>query len=268
MSLDLPLGKQVETPERYWPEILTAIPRSKGRTALDLEIVPFEGWDRWIAWEFAWYGEVTGRQVGILDILVPSASTNIFESKSLKLYLNSFFHARFENREVMLGELSHRLEAICETPLRIKYRELSETSGDLAVAMPEGNCIDDLAAIAEGMPLSVESRSPGERNLYWSHLFRSLCPVTGQPDWATIMVETRGMALKKEGLLGYLLAFANHQGFHESCVEQIFMDIWRQCQPEQLAVTARFTRRGGIEINPFRASSRQLPERNLRQLRQ
>jgi len=268
MSADLPLGKQVETLRRYWPEILTAIPRAKGREALALADIPFQGWDRWIAWEFAWHGETLGRQVGILDILVPSASVAIFESKSLKLYLNSFFYRSFESLEQMLAELRDRLQTVCETTLQIRYRELSEISGELNVAMPQGSCLDDLSAVAKGASLQVESCASGQRNLYWSHLFRSLCPVTSQPDWATIMVEAQGVALDKAGLLGYLLGFADHEGFHESCVEQIFMDIWRECEPEELAVTARFTRRGGIDINPYRTSSEQLIERNLRQLRQ
>lgn len=268
MASELPLGKQVETPRRYWPEILTAIPRAVGREKLSLENIPFQGWDRWIAWEFAWQSETSGRQVGILDILVPSASNAIFESKSLKLYLNSFFYCSFASLEQMLLELSGRLESICQTTLQVRYRELSETSGDLTVTIPQGVCIDDLSSIAEGCSLQIQSRLAGERNLYWSHLFRSLCPVTGQPDWATVLVETQGVALDKAGLLGYLLGFAEHQGFHESCVEQIFVDIWRECEPEELAVTARFTRRGGIDINPYRTSSEELAEQNRRQLRQ
>lgn len=268
MNTDLPLGKQVETPRRYWPEILTAIPRAQGREALALDEIPFQGWDRWIAWEFAWNGEAEGRQVGILDILVPSASVSIFESKSLKLYLNSFFYRSFDSQQQMLDELSLRLGAICQESLQIRYRKLNEIAGSLGVALPEGDGIDGLSAVAEGASLRVGTQTPGEQHLYWSHLFRSLCPVTGQPDWATIMVETQGVSLDKKGLLGYLMSFAGHQGFHESCVERIFMDIWRECQPDELAVTARFTRRGGIDINPYRTSSQQLGERNLRQLRQ
>lgn len=265
---DLPLGKQVETPKRYWPEILTAIPRAQGREQLSLEEIPFQGWDRWTAWEVAWRGESVGLQVGILDILVPSASAAIFESKSLKLYLNSLFYHQFADLEHLLGELTARLEAVCQTTLQIRYRKLNEVSGSLGVAPPIGICLDDHSADLQSDQLTVASRSSGTRNLYWTHLFRSLCPVTGQPDWASVFVEVQGVALEETGLLGYLLGFADHQGFHESCVERIFMDIWRECEPEELAVTARYTRRGGIDINPYRTSSEALPEQNLRQLRQ
>lgn len=269
MHSELPLGRRIEAPARYWPEALVAIPRQQGRAELNLTELPFQGLDRWLAWEFAWQSEQAGRRVGVLDIAVPANSAAIFESKSLKLYLNSCFYQRFADASALLAELQQRLGDICDAPVSLRYRELGEVSGDLHIKHPQGICLDQLAATSgpPGLP-QIDTPTPEQRTLYWTHLFRSLCPVTGQPDWASIFVEVQGVTLNQQMLLDYLLGYADHQGFHENCVERIFVDIWRQAKPEALAVTARFTRRGGIEINPYRTSSVELPERNWRQLRQ
>ncbi len=267
--VELPLGKQVEAPARYWPEVLVGIPRAEGRRLLDLRAMPLLGWDRWIAWEFAWLNAAGARRVGILDMQVPASSSKIVESKSLKLYLNSCFYRRFASEADVEKDLAAQLSATCGGAVTVRLQPLDAAFASLQPVIPEGRCLDQLADIAE-LPanLQVQSRSPQARGLYYSHLFRSLCPVTGQPDCATVFIECQGIALDESGLLGYLLSFAEHQGFHENCVERIYCEIWQQCAPQGLAVTARFTRRGGIEINPYRCSDTDLVERNIRLVRQ
>ena len=268
-SRDLPLGRAVADPERYWPEVLTAIPRSKGRADLKSVNVQMLGWDRWFAWEFAWQQAGEGLQVGILEIRVPAESSHIFESKSLKLYLNSCFYRRFANREAMLAEVRQRLSTSCAQEVEISYHGLESEADQLQVKKSTGTSLDHLAGKAGWKgKFELESRTNAERKLYRTDLFRSLCPVTGQPDWASVFVEVQGVQPRPSNLLGYLLSYADHQAFHESCVERIFTEIWQHCAPEALAITARFTRRGGIEINPYRTSPPELGEQNLRLLRQ
>lgn len=265
---ELPLGRQVESPREYAPQVLVAVPRNLGRELLGLESwLPFSGVDRWVAWEFAWHDWRGRRRVGILELSVPAESPAIVESKSLKLYLNSCFYHRFGNVESLCEELQESLEEIVGAPLSIEYRDLQRALDDYRVAQPEGRCLDDIEA-AETAQLGVEERHPDLAETCFSHCFRSLCPVTGQPDWASILIDVRGVRLEASGLLAYLLGFAEHQAFHEHCVETIFMDIWKQCQPAELAVGAAFTRRGGIEINPHRTSSSDLGGHRYRLVRQ
>ncbi len=271
---DLPLGRQIEVPARYWPEALVAIPRAQARSQIDLDQIPPHGWDRWIAWELCWRDEQDALQAGVLDIFVPVDSPNIFESKSLKLYFNSLFYKDFISLNVLLVEIQDRLSEIAGAQVKLEYSSLQEAEHRYALASPQGVNLDQWQPLAKDtsvLPVvenSDTAQPDGVSTLYFTHVFRSLCPVTGQPDWASVFVEVTGVRLNEPSLLKYLRSFADHQGFHEQCVERIYAEIWRQCLPQSLAVTARYTRRGGIEINPFRSSSAQLKEQNIRIARQ
>ncbi len=269
MMNELPLGRQVEQPRAYAPELLVAIPRTLGRQAAGIDPDIFVGLDRWRAWEFSWQTRQGQRQVGILDIGVPADSPCMVESKSLKLFLNSCFYQSFADETAVCDEISTRLSALLGAGIEVTYRGLQQHDGFLLPVELPGICLDDLpSSVAfDGQVRALDRRSDAV-SLCHSHLFRSLCPVTGQPDWASVLVEMRGVEPDPGTLLSYLLSYAEHQAFHESCVERIFQDLWQQCGPAGLAVTARFTRRGGIDINPFRASSADMAEQNLRTLRQ
>jgi len=254
------LGRQVAAPERYSPEVLEAIPRAPQRQRLGLgSALPFSGADLWTGWELSWLAPGGKPRVAVVRLVIPADSPAMVESKSLKLYLNSF------NQEVLDDEVVRERIA----------RDVGRCVGDdveVTLALPNdwyqpltalpGLCLDDqdvacshyrpapeLLALAPGA--SQSAQLPGS---WHSHLLRSLCPVTGQPDWATVWIDWHGPRLAPESLLQYLVSFRQHQDFHEHCVERIFADLWQRFRPQRLEVGARYLRRGGLDINPVRAS--------------
>lgn len=253
-----PLGKAVAWPDRYDPALLFPIARADARNALGLreEALPFVGLDLWTAYELSWL-EARGKpRVAIAEFRVPARSPNLVESKSLKLYLNSFAQARMDSPEALQATIARDLSAAAGADVAVTLLPGADV---LPVREPEGECIDDLDLdIADYGPpdsshLRVHEDAVDETLV--SHLFRSNCPVTGQPDWASVQVGYRGARIDREGLLRYLVSFRGHAGFHEQCVERIFVDVMARCRPDALSVYARFTRRGGIDINPWRATA-------------
>ena len=254
-----PLGKPTSYDSGYDPSLLYPIVRQQTREGMGLgQTVPFFGIDIWNAYELSWLNLRGKPQVGILSVTVPADSPNIIESKSFKLYLNSFAQARLAGTEALCELLRADLTAGFGVPVQVSVAAQDAFSA-LKIQELEGLLLDRLDIEAdEYVPnpsflKTKQDESPVEERLV-SHLLKSNCPVTGQPDWASVQIHYVGFPINQEGLLKYLISLRGESGFHEQCVERIFMDILRQCQPTKLAVYARFTRRGGIDINPWRSN--------------
>lgn len=256
MSLnDTPLGKHTDYPQQYAPELLCPIPRRESRLALGIETetLPFFGEDIWNAYEVSWLDQRGKPVVAQATFRVPAESPAIIESKSLKLYLNSLNQTRLESREELHQYLQRDLSGAAGAPVNVI---INDVAAGALTELP-GQCLDSLEIDVEGYEVNpgyLRVSGPEVEEQLHSHLLRSLCPVTGQPDWASIQVAYKGPAIDHAGLLQYLISYRQHQGFHEQCVEQIYMDIRRRCQPQSLMVKARYLRRGGLDINPCRSS--------------
>ena len=266
-----PLGRSTPLPERYDPSLLFPVERADARAAIGVGAsLPFTGHDAWTAWELAWL-DASGRpQVAVGRFEVPAASPRIVESKSVKLYLASLNHERIESREVCAATIARDLSAATGAEVRVALA-LPPAFGGLAREPADGASIDaaPLASIPdEPDPSRLTTTAwDGDETLHTS-LFRSVCPVTGQPDYATVIVRYRGPRIERGPLLAYLAGFRRHPGFHESCVERIFVDLLAACRPNKLAVEARFTRRGGLDINPFRTNETTWRSRSAPDVRQ
>jgi 7-cyano-7-deazaguanine reductase len=250
------LGQNTPVPEKYAPELLFPIARSEGREQLGLSgDLPFQGEDIWHAWELAWLDADGSPRVAVARLAVPADSPWLIESKSLKLYLNSLNNAPFESRASLVQTLETDLGKVAQAPIRVQILDIA--APELAPTDLPGECIDGepLPAIPGAPSAEMLQHAPcqGEQVLH-SHILRSLCPVTAQPDWASLVVWIRGVGIVPSSLLGYLRAFRFHQEFHEQCVERIFCDIQKACQPQALSVQALYTRRGGLDINPWRST--------------
>jgi 7-cyano-7-deazaguanine reductase len=272
----LSLGQATPYPHQYDPSLLFPIPRSENRLKLDItpnQALPFVGVDIWNAFELSWLNKKGKPQITLAEFQVPADSPNMIESKSFKLYLNSFNSARFDDeaevRERLITDLSAAAGSKIATRLHsteaIAKKGMQEMSG---VLMDRLDIEIDPSLSADPALLEVnESFGPIEQCLV-SHLLKSNCPVTGQPDWASIQICYQGRPILEEGLLRYLIGFRQLGEFHEHCVETIFTDIKRQCKPEKLSVYARYTRRGGLDINPYRTSFPGVLPANVRMARQ
>ena len=253
-----PLGHSTQYRDEYDATLLHPMARAEGRAAVGLvEDVAFYGEDQWTAYEFSWLNGRGKPQVAQLSITTPASSTHIIESKSMKLYLNGFSQMAFASEQEVLATLQKDLGAGFASDLALELKPIDKLTefGELT-----GQCLDTLDIDIDGYSYNpdflacIDSHTLGESRLY-SHLFRSLCPVTSQPDWATVIVEYQGRAIDPVGLLKYLVSYRNHQAFHETTIERIYADIWQRCEPQQLSVYGRFLRRGGIDINPYRSSN-------------
>ena len=268
-----PLGKTSAYQTQYAPDLLFPIPRQGKRDELQLTgTLPFFGVDIWNAYEISWLNMRGKPQVAIATITVPADSPNIVESKSFKLYLNSFNQTRLSSSDALLELLREDLAGGFGAPVHIT---LTEPHGFGSVKMGEldGMLLDRLDVEIDNYSPSpallraARDEPPVEEKLL-SHLLKSNCLVTGQPDWASVQIHYVGPQIEQEGLLKYLIGFREHNEFHEQCVERIFTDILRQCEPQKLAVYARYTRRGGLDINPWRSNFSSGRPPNLRTARQ
>ena len=255
-----PLGKNSDNPNQYSPDLLFPISRDENRAKLGIQSqsLPFFGVDIWNAYELSWLNAKDKPQLAIATFMVPANSPNIIESKSWKLYLNSLNNHRFHSNDELIDTLKKDLSKAAGATVTV---QLHSPESQSASGMKElsGKLLDrlDLEINPSQKPTSdLLSCDPSlglvEETLV-THLLRSNCPVTGQPDWASVQINYVGPTINEEGLLRYLIAFREHQEFHEHCVEKIFVDIKNKCRPSKLSVYARYTRRGGIDINPFRA---------------
>lgn len=268
-----PLGKNSDNPSRYSPELLFPISRENNRSTLEIESnsLPFFGVDIWNAYELSWLNKKGKPQIGIATFIVPANSPNIIESKSWKLYLNSLNNHSFDSEEELIKTLSVDLSAVAGAAVSVKitkpdaFHDIKELQGKLLDRLDIDINIDEQPSPAL---LSADHTQPPVEECLVTHLLRSNCPVTGQPDWASVQINYVGPAINEEGLLRYLIAFREHQEFHEHCVEKIFSDIKKICRPSKLSVYARYTRRGGIDINPFRTDYNASWPENIRHARQ
>ena len=254
-----PLGKASSYASNYDPALLFPMPRADKRHELGIDgSLPFFGMDVWNAYEVSWLNLRGKPQVGIVTLLVPADTPAIIESKSLKLYLNALNQSRLAGSEALLELLRADLSAGFGAPIQIKLSG-SDDFGKLKFGELDGLLLDRLDIEVDryepdpSLLQSQQNAVPIEEKLV-SHLLKSNCLVTGQPDWASVQIHYVGAPINQEGLLRYLIGFRFHNEFHEQCVERIFMDVWRHCQPQKLMVLARYTRRGGIDINPWRSN--------------
>ncbi len=256
-------------PTEYDPGLLFPIPRTQGRAPLQLDEghLPFIGHDRWHAYELAWLDGRGKPEVATATFLVPADSPNLVESKSLKLYLNSLNATRFGSAEDVRARIAADVSAAAGAPVEVRFGlpPIAESS--------DGESIDALDVLIDhyGPPdASLLHADPDDRaqETLRSDLLKSNCPVTGQPDWASLHIAYRGPRIDRAGLLRYLVSFRDHAGFHEQCVEQVFRDVMARCAPQALSVEARYTRRGGLDINPWRATPGTAPPPARRDLRQ
>ena len=252
----LPLGRLSEQPEFYDPNVLVGVPRTLARNVESIDASKFEGHDLWNCWEVSWLDLKGKPMTRIGQLIVPANSPNICESKSLKLYLNSFANEEIESEAALIGRVTEDLETVLGMRPRFCLYALDDIR--FMVENPKGVCIDgltvDLAVYEpDALLLQTDPNQVGAEQLH-SHVFRSNCPVTGQPDSATVVIKyTAQERLFPESLLAYLVSYRNHTGFHEACIERIYGDLLRCLNPTELIVWAGFVRRGGLDINPVRS---------------
>ncbi len=267
-----PLGKNTDYAGRYDPEVLFPIPRADKRREIGVaETLPFHGVDIWNAYELSWLDPRGKPQVALAEFRIPASSSHIIESKSFKLYLNGFTQERIENADALATTLLRDLSAAAGAVVSVQLGAVQAAT--LPLAGLDGHLLDtqDIAIDHYGPPLPyfLHAGNPEQpvQETVVSHLLRSNCPVTGQPDWGSVQIAYRGAPIDHAGLLRYLVSFRTHNEFHEQCVERIFVDLMQRCAPQQLSVYARYTRRGGLDINPFRSSVPGVPD-NVRTVRQ
>lgn len=257
MSVELSLlGKETQYPTQYQPEVLFPIARAASREQYaHLEGIR-QGKDWWHIFEISWLNSAGLPQVAIGRLTLPASSPNLIESKSLKLYFNSMNFTQFDSEAAFIETVKRDLSAAAGATVELQLFQID----DLAISKPLGMCIDHLIPnrLSEHPDATLLQSDPTvqdqvEIDLY-SHLLRSNCPVTGQPDWGTVFIRFQGKKPCYTSLLAYIISYRQHNGFHEQCVEQIFADIWQQLKPEKLMVYAAYTRRGGLDINPCRVS--------------
>ncbi|WP_069383875.1 NADPH-dependent 7-cyano-7-deazaguanine reductase QueF [Halomonas caseinilytica] len=269
--VDAPLGRESAYPEQYDAGLLYPIERAVNRAPLGIEedALPFVGEDEWHAFELSWLNARGKPIVAVARFRLPASSPRLIESKSWKLYLNGFNQSRFASTERVVRVLEHDLSEAAGAPVGVEVFGVDDPV--LTPRALPGESIDEQdIEIADYTP-SAEHLTVGEvivEETLHSHLLKSNCPVTGQPDWGSVMIRYRGPKLDREGLLRYLVGYRQHQDFHEHCVEHIFTDLMARARPERLLVLARYVRRGGLDISPWRATPGERPPSPLRLARQ
>lgn len=256
----LPLGKPTSYRDAYDPGLLCPFPRAPKRAELGLgEGLPFAGFDLWNAYELSWLAPGGKPVAAMAEFRFPCVSAALVESKSFKLYLNSFNQTRFDDFTAVAATLERDLSSACGAAVAVRLLPLAAVAGTVIAALP-GRCLDDLDVAIDRYdyaPALLDGAADAGRSVeetLHSHLLKSNCLVTRQPDWASVLIRYRGPRIDPAALLRYLVSYRRHSEFHEQCVERIFTDLLRRCRPEKLTVYARYTRRGGLDINPFRSN--------------
>jgi 7-cyano-7-deazaguanine reductase len=268
---ELPLGKTTTIPERYAPDCLYPIARTDGRETIGLTgALPFRGFDIWNAWELTWLGPGGLPHVAIAEIRVPVESPNIVESKSMKLYLGSFAMSEFETASAVRDAIAADIGACVGAAVDVEIDAVTVSAGRRSHRLPGKNLdrqqIECDSWDVDPAILSADNDSYVSETLN-TDLLRSLCPVTGQPDSGSVLITYEGPRIDRAALLRYIVSYRQHQAFHEACVERMYVDVLQRCKPVGLTVYARYQRRGGIDINPFRSNFESIPQ-NLRLWRQ
>lgn len=268
-----PLGQDTDYPKAFDPSLLFAIPREQARQGIGLSAssAPFVGYDEWTLYELAWRDTEGSPQMAMGLLSVPASSECIVESKSLKLYANSLYYQCFQSDEALVEQIQTDLNAALNTEVQFQLLELDNPHGQPVRGNDDFQSLDHFSVNPSqhaAARLCLSSKSALSDQKYKTNRFRSLCPVTGQPDWASIYISLHANQIDQASLAQYLAGYSEHQGFHENCVERIYLELLEQFQPRHLCVAARYTRRGGIDINPVRASSPDqlwMPARESRQ---
>ena len=264
----LTLGKPTAYHDIYDASLLQAVPRSMNREPLGLypDSLPFQGADIWTLYELSWLNSKGVPQVAIGEVVLDANSQNLIESKSFKLYLNSFNQTKFADWGSVRATLERDLSACAQGDVSVALFRLQEVEGQ-PIGHMAGVCIDEQDITIDDYQFNADylnnaTRSEIVEESLVSHLLKSNCLITNQPDWGSVMIHYRGPRIDREALLRYLVSFRHHNEFHEQCVERIFNDVLRYCKPEQLTVYARYTRRGGLDINPWRTNTPFVPCRS------
>ncbi|MBB1382183.1 NADPH-dependent 7-cyano-7-deazaguanine reductase QueF [Shewanella sp. SR41-2] len=264
----LTLGQATAYQAEYDASLLQGVPRKLNRDAIELSgELPFHGTDIWTGYELSWLNAKGKPVVAILEVQLDINSVNLIESKSFKLYLNSFNQTKFDGVEAVQETLSRDLAACAEGEVTVKVIEPKHFNLERIIDLP-GTCIDDLdieVTEYEFNPDHFIGSTDPDKNVAEtlnSNLLKSNCLITSQPDWGSVMVRYQGPKIDREKLLRYLISFRQHNEFHEQCVERIFVDLKKYCQCTKLTVYARYTRRGGLDINPYRSDFENPPESN------
>ncbi|WP_158967050.1 NADPH-dependent 7-cyano-7-deazaguanine reductase QueF [Paraglaciecola sp. L3A3] len=255
---ELGLGKATEYKEIYSPSLLQAVPRSMNRQEIKLENnhLPFTGCDRWNGYELSWLNAKGKPQVAILRCEIPASSTNLVESKSFKLYLNSFNQSKISSVDEVKSLLIKDLSVCAGETVKVELFSAKDFN-TLHIGQFDGLSIDSLDIEIDNYSLTpaiLSTENIDSEETLTSDLLKSNCLITNQPDWGSVLIRYQGKKINHESLLRYLISFRQHNEFHEQCVERIFCDIMQYCKPNKLTVYARYTRRGGLDINPFRSN--------------
>jgi len=270
----LSLGKNTAYADQYDASLLQPVPRQLARDQIGLladQPLPFCGNDVWHAYELSWLNPKGKPMVALATVTVPFDSPNLIESKSFKLYLNSFNQTRFQDISQLYQTIEHDLSTCAGKAVEVNLHHVNELVAFQPTWLP-GRCLDELDVEInhyeyDASLLKLAAPAAVLEEKLHSHLLKSNCLITSQPDWASVFIHYKGPALDHTSLLRYLISFRQHNEFHEQCVERIYQDIWQLAQPEFLAVYACYTRRGGLDINPLRSSRPYTPP-NIRLTRQ
>ena len=254
------LGKATPYKAEYDPQLLCPFPRKIKRDEIGIgATLPFSGYDIWNAFELSWLNRKGKPVVAIGEFHFPCESPYLIESKSFKLYLNSYNQTCFDDFSQVQQQMVRDLSAVSGAEVTVVLRNRNDFSSEILQEL-SGQCIDDIDIEVDEysfnpafLTAAADQRYLVEEELH-SHLLKSNCLVTNQPDWGSVLIRYRGGKINPEALLRYLISFRQHNEFHEQCVERIFVDVLKYCRPEKLTVYARYTRRGGLDINPFRSN--------------
>ena len=269
----LQLGKKTNYKNKYNPSLLFAISRKEKRKEININTIalPFTGYDLWNCYEVTWLNAAGKPEIALAELIVPCDSPYLIESKSLKLYLVSFSNTKFESKEEVERTIKTDLEKTLCSALKVRLLQINELFIKLLPSFTAKNLDSIKIKCDTYIPnknfLSTEVQLT--RESLCSDLFKSNCPVTNQPDYASILIKYEGQKINHAGLLQYIISYRNQTEFHEQCVERIFIDIKEKCLPNKLTVYARYTRRGGIDISPLRTDDKDFKiNNNIRLLRQ
>lgn len=258
-AADSELGKKTEYDQSYNPNRLYPIPRAGKRRemGIDPNRLPFSGFDCWNHYEVSWLNAKGKPMVATAEIYYDCASPFIVESKSLKLYFNSFNHSKFTSMSEVEKTIINDLKKVVDSEVTVIINQLGHSQSALIYEKFDGECIDDLDIectqyTVDPSYLYINNELVDE--ILYSDLLKSNCLVTNQPDWGSVQIIYKGNKINREGLLQYLVSFRNHNEFHEQCIERIFVDIMTYCKPSELTIYGRYTRRGGLDINPYRST--------------
>lgn len=268
------LGQQTEYKDSYDASLLFPIARKLNRDDLNIDesALPFKGEDTWTGYELSWLNQKGKPVVAVAEFIFPATSSHIIESKSFKLYLNSFNQTKFDSMAQVQQMLTRDLSKSANCDVVVKLFN----ADDFDCLMPTpftGTCLDDLDIEVSEYDLNTELLKADASNeilteTLYSHLLKSNCLITSQPDWASVVIRYTGKKICHESLLKYLISFRNHNEFHEQCVERLFCDIQNKFSMTQLEVFARYTRRGGLDINPYRSTDFSTTQFKLKSNRQ